>query len=262
MRFEGFLEFSTEMKKQLLQKIIDPKLQKYIFFPLDFGFYKQPTDTLKNIDCLVENVVRNKVGSVLMHKGLVKTYQQKLRNSRYPFFLHLTASSGLYPTVEKVQIASVQEAKDLGAIGVSTLIYLGNSHELDMLKMLGKISEEADRLGMLVYTMMYVADFIKGKFVEKLTIDDIQYAARIAYELGVDIVETRLPDDVKDLAIIKEFCPIPLIFGDRSSYLEPGYRQNIKLVMQNGYDGVSISERSLTTLFPKLLKMTREALAS
>jgi len=248
------------MKDKLLKKLIDSTLQKYIFFPLDFGFYKKPTSIINNIDSLIENLTENKIGSIMIHKGLLKTYQRKLNNSQYPYFLHTTASTGLYNTVKKVQISSVKEAKDLGAIGVSTLIYLGNPHELEMLKMLGKISEEADRLGMLVYTMMYVADFIDSKFTEKLALDDIRYAARIAYELGVDIVETRLPNDQTNLHRIKEICPIPLILGDRSSYSNDEYVELIRDSVKKGYDGVSITNRSLKTAFDKLTKRTNEAL--
>jgi len=250
------------MVKEALGKLIDPKLKKYIFFPLDFGFYKQPTDDLKNIGTLIDDVIAAKTGSIMLHKGLIKTYHEKLTQTHYPFFMHITASTGLYKTICKVQVGSVQEAKDLGAVGVSTLIYLGNPHELEMLEMLGKICEEADRLDMLVYTMMYVADFENGKFIEKTSLDDIKYAARVAYELGVDIVETRMPDDLDNLHQVKELCPIPLILGDRSEYNENEYVEMIKKTCTAGYDGVSICNRSLKTPFTKLINLTNKGLGN
>jgi class I fructose-bisphosphate aldolase len=250
------------MIKDSLLNLLDSMSGKYIFFPLDFGFYKQPTDDLINIATLIDNVIEAETGSVMLHKGLVKTYYEKLIKSNYPFFMHITASTGLYKTIRKVQVSSVQEAKGLGAVGVSTLIYLGNPYELEMLEMLGRICEEADRLDMLVYTMMYVADFENGKFVEKTSLDDIKYAARVAYELGVDIVETRLPDDLNNLNKVKALCPIPLIFGDRSSYNENEYVEMTKKTRTAGYDGVSICNRSLKTPFTKLINLTNKGLSN
>lgn len=247
-------------KSKLLSQIIDKKTNKYIFFPLDFGFYKSPTSDLVNMDSLITNIMRNKWGTIMLHKGLVKRHLEKFKNSQQPFFLHLTGSTGLFPTIQKVQVASVEEACELGAIGVSTLIYLGNPYELEMLEMLAKITERADRLGLLVYTMMYVSDMKNGKFREQLTVESIRYAARVGYELGVDIVETRMPEDTEDFPSIKQMCSIPLIFGDRSQYSQDDYVKNIKITTRNGYDGVSISHRSLNTSFQELMSLTNKGL--
>jgi len=247
------------MKEALLQQIIEKKSQKYLFFPLDFGFYKKPTSELLNIKKLLNDLCINKIGTPMLHKGLVKTFRKGLDESKLPFFMQITGSTGLYKTIEKVQIASVREAKELGALGVSTLIYLGNPIELKMLEMLAKISESADKEGLLLYTMMYVADFKQGEFKEDLTLESIKYAARIAYELGVDIVETRLPEDSENYKEIKELCPIPLIIGDRSSYSDEEYSRKTKLAISNGYDGISISARSLNCMPQNLYSQTLEA---
>ena len=247
-------------KSKLLSQIIDKKTNKYIFFPLDFGFYKSPTSDLVHMDSLITNSIRNKWGTMMLHKGLVKRHSEKLKSSQHPFFLHLTGSTGLFPTIQKVKVASVEEACELGAIGVSTLIYLGNPYELEMLEMLAKITERADKLGLLVYTMIYVSDIKNCKFIEQLSVESIRYAARVGYELGVDIVETRMPEDTEDFQSIKQMCPVPLIFGDRSHYSEDDYVNNIKITTRNSYDGVSISNRSLNTSFEQLITLTNKGL--
>ena len=212
------MSWSIKMKTNLLNRIINKNLGKYIFFPLDFGFYKSPTPDLLNMDGLIDNIVGNQFGTTMLHKGLAKTYAKKFKENDYPFFLHVTGSTGLYKTIRKVPVAGVEEAKELGAIGVSALIYLGNPYELEMLEMIAKISDRADKLGLLVYVMMYVADYHQDQFTERLLVQDIQYASHVGYELGLDIVETRFPEGVTDFQAIKSVCPIPLILGDRTGY--------------------------------------------
>lgn len=248
------------MKKELLEKVINRDLGKYIFFPLDFGFYKYPTDSIKNIPSLVANLCNTKFGVPMLHKGLINYFKESMQNANLPYFMHITGSTGLYKTIEKVQVGSVKEAKKLGAIGVSTLIYLGNPLELKMLETLARISEEADKEGILLYTMIYVANNKDDAFCEDTTYESIKYASRIAYEIGVDIVETRLPENTEDFVEIKNLCPISLILGDRSDYSVAEYIEKTKLSIKNGYDGVSVSARSLETEYESLCTQTRSAL--
>jgi DhnA family fructose-bisphosphate aldolase class Ia len=91
-------------------------------------------------------------------------------------------------------------------------------------------------------------------------VESIRYAARVGYELGVDIVETRMPEDTEDFQSIKQMCPVPLIFGDRSQYSKDEYVNNIKITTRSGYDGVSISSRSLNTSFEELITLTNKGL--
>ena len=245
------------MKQQLLNRLVHPELNKYIFLPLDFGFYKQPQDFILNVESLMNNVTTHSFGSPLMHKGLVKTYGKKFVEAKKSFFLHITGSTSLHTTTGKSQISQVKDAVDLGAIGVSLTIYLGNSHELEMLEMLGKVCSEADKYNLLVYAMMYVVDVNKqGKLCEKVSLDEILYAARVGYEIGVDIVETRLPEKCIDFSIVKKLCPVPIVLGDRSNYSEKEYVESIQVAVKNGYDGVSISNRSLKTPFSVLSNLT------
>jgi len=107
------------MKQQLLNRLVHPELNKYIFLPLDFGFYKQPQDFILNVESLMNNVTTHSFGSPLMHKGLVKTYGKKFVEAKKSFFLHITGSTSLHTTTGKSQISQVKDAVDLGAIGVS-----------------------------------------------------------------------------------------------------------------------------------------------
>jgi len=72
----------------------------------------------------------------------------------------------------------------------------------------------------------------------------------------VDIVETRLPEKCIDFSIVKKLCPVPIVLGDRSNYSEKEYVESIQVAVKNGYDGVSISNRSLKTPFSVLSNLT------
>lgn len=231
-------------KKNILKKIIN-KNNKIIIIPIDYGVYKGPIVELESLNEVLPKILKGDVGGVLLHKGLIKNNYQLLQESKMPYFLHISALTGLGNSINKVLVGSVSEAKKLGAIGVSMLVYLGNDNEGEMLKILGDVSKEADEQGLLLYVMVYVADFKDNVFKEDKSSNSVKWAARVGYELGADIVEVRCPDQPINLNDIKKICPIPVLIADSAKYSDKEYRNLLEDCKKSNIDGISISKRIL-----------------
>ena len=100
-----------------------------------------------------------------------------------------------------LQHTSVDYAKKLGAVGVGYTIYLGSSHEQKMFVEFGRICEEAKKRGMFAMCWMYPRG---NKIRDELSTETIAYGARIAMELGADIVKVKYNGDAHGLKWISE----------------------------------------------------------
>ncbi|OGF22739.1 hypothetical protein A2Y83_03800 [Candidatus Falkowbacteria bacterium RBG_13_39_14] len=231
-------------KKDILKKITN-KSNKIIVVPIDYGVYKGPIIELESLNEVLPKILKGNINGILLHKGLIKDNYQLFKESKIPYFLHISALTGLGNPINKVLAGSVSEAKELGAVGVSMLVYLGNDNEGEMLKMLGKVSREADEQGLLLYVMMYVADYKYNIFKEDTSLNSVKWAARVGYELGADIVEVRHPDQPINFNDIKKICPIPLLIADSAKYSEEEYKNLLNDCKKSNIDGISISKRIL-----------------
>ena len=88
----------------------------------------------------------------------------------------------------------MEHAIELGATAVSVQVNMGSHFENVMLKDLGLLAETCYQWGIPLLAMMYVRD---GKSESEYDPVKIKHAARVAEELGADIVKvnyTGMPD--------------------------------------------------------------------
>ena len=86
------------------------------------------------------------------------------------------------------QHCSVRRAQELGASAVGYTIYLGSEHQQDMFQEFGSIVERAHEMGLGAVCWMYP----RGSNVDdEMATENIAYGARIAHELGADIVKVK-----------------------------------------------------------------------
>lgn len=87
-----------------------------------------------------------------------------------------------------LQHCSVARAKALGAVAVGYTLYSGSQNESVMYAELGRIIEEAHGMGLSVIVWAYP----RGEAIEDpMETNTIAYAARIASELGADMVKLK-----------------------------------------------------------------------
>jgi fructose-bisphosphate aldolase, class I len=182
--------------------------------------------------------VEDGADALVLYKGMLR-HLEKLGGQMPGIFMHLSASSQLGPTVHhKVLIGTVAEAIRCGADGVSIHVNLGNPNGSEMLRDFGRISDACSEWQVPLLVMIY----IRG-LKESLTAADaaIAHAARVAAELGADIIKIPDPKDDRILSEITSSLPVPVVIAGGSKVPEaPVFLEQVEKAMQAGAQGVAI----------------------
>jgi DhnA family fructose-bisphosphate aldolase class Ia len=101
-----------------------------------------------------------------------------------------------------------EEAITLGADAVVILVFPGAPDEEKSLLRLARLASECEQLGLPV-----MAEAIPGGWAKTIewSTENVARAARMAVELGADIVKTVCPGPVEEFAAVVEACPAPVV---------------------------------------------------
>lgn len=113
-------------------------------------------------------------------------------------------------------ISSVERAVSLGADAVSVMVYVGCEREAENLEKLARVAEEAHWLGVPVLAEVLPRP---PHLPDKYNPDVVAYAARIAAELGADVIKTYYtPQGFSDV-VAKVPAPVVVLGGPRKGSL-------------------------------------------
>tara|TARA_B100001778_G_C18577930_1_gene625967 strand:+ start:768 stop:1547 length:780 start_codon:yes stop_codon:yes gene_type:complete len=223
---------------EILDKILPQG--KGLLVPIDHPVSSYPVTGLEDIENTLHELSPDFVNAVVAHKGVVSSYSQ----SKHNFLMHLSAStvhSG-NRTLEKVNVGTVEEAKQRGAIGVSVQVNLGTVHENNMLERLGQITTDAYKLKMPCLGMIYP----RGPHLVVEKNDPTKgaaHAVRLAYELGCNMVKTIWTGE-ESFPLVVEAAPIPVfIAGGPTHGTIEGLFDMIYAAMQSGAAGVCMGRQ-------------------
>lgn len=103
---------------------------------------------------------------------------------------------------------TAEEALVLGADAVVVMTFPGTPDEERSLNRLARLSAECELLGLSV-----MAESIPGGWGQTVpwSTENVARGARIAIELGADIVKTMCPGPVEEFAEVVEACPGPVV---------------------------------------------------
>jgi fructose-bisphosphate aldolase/2-amino-3,7-dideoxy-D-threo-hept-6-ulosonate synthase len=221
-----------------LERIVDRKTGNSVIVPMDHGVSIGPVDGLIDMKKTVDDVANGGATAVLMHKGLVR-FSHRTSGHDIGLILHLSASTDIGVTSRgKVLVATVKEAISIGADAVSVHINVGAETEAEMLRDIGQVSQECAEWGMPLLVMAYP----RGPNI-KNSYDPIAvaHAARVATELGADIVKCSYTGDIDSFRTVVKgaLAPVVIAGGPKMS----SDREILEMVydsLQAGGKGVSI----------------------
>lgn len=180
---------------------------RMLCIPMDHGITVGPIRGIDDIHGTIRKVEKGGATAVLVHKGIFKSLQSPLKIG---VIIHFSASTNLSTNPNlKVRVGTVEEAIRLGADAISLHINVGNKDEQEMLVKLGMMADECDEWGMPLIAMMYP----RGENIKNPNDPEIiAHVARIAAELGADIVKVPMPSSNPDeIRNIVKRCPIPVV---------------------------------------------------
>jgi len=198
------------MKKIRLERIINPRTGKTVIVPMDHGVTLGPISGIHRIQEAVAAATMGGADAVVLHKGMVKAIGSAFDPS-LGLIVHLSASTNLSPEpLKKFLVSSVEEAVRLGADCVSVHVNIGNKHEKGMLRDLSKVASEAEAWGIPLLAMMYPrGEKVKNEYDPAL----VAHAARLAAELGADIVKVSYTGDRESFRDVVEGTPAPIVIA-------------------------------------------------
>jgi len=222
-----------------------------IIVPMDHGVSVGPLEGLENMRRAVSDVAEGGADAVLGHKGLARCGHRK-GGRDVGLILHLSSSTELSPHPNaKILTATVEDAIKLGADGISMHVNLGDPSEARMLEDLGRISGIAGDWGMPLLVMAYARG---PKIPDSLAPDVVAHSARVAAELGADMVKVPYTGDMDSFNRVVEGCCVPvLIAGGPKNDSNKGFLQMVSDAMKAGSRGISIGRNVFQAPRPRLM---------
>jgi fructose-bisphosphate aldolase / 2-amino-3,7-dideoxy-D-threo-hept-6-ulosonate synthase len=236
-------------KRIRLERIINRKTGRTVIVPMDHGVTLGPIHGLVNMRQMVNEVARGGANAVLGHMGL-PLYGHREYGRDLGLILHLSGSTVWSPDPNtKVLVNSVEMALKMGADAVSIHVNIGAEDESEMLRDLGIVSVGAMEWGVPLLAMMYTRG---EKFKSEYDVEGVKHAARIAAELGADIVKVNYTGSVGSFRQVVEGCPIPVVIagGERADNEEKIFTI-IREALEAGGAGVSVGRNVFQHAHPR-----------
>jgi fructose-bisphosphate aldolase/2-amino-3,7-dideoxy-D-threo-hept-6-ulosonate synthase len=224
-----------------LERIMNRNTRKTIIVPMDHGVSLGPIEGLIDLPDAVNAVADGGANAVLGHIGL-SLYGHRQRGHDIGLILHLSASTTIGPDPnEKVLVNSVTNALKMGADAVSIHVNIGADSEAQMLADLGRVSIECMEWGMPLLAMMYPRG---RKISDEHAVEHVSLAARVAAEIGVDIVKTNYTGDPDSFREVTRGCPVPVVVAGGSKTEDMITLTLIEGAMEGGAAGISIGRNA------------------
>lgn len=171
-----------------------------LLLPIDQGLEHGPADFFVNPDALdptfqLRLAKEGGYSGIVFHIGIAQKYMREFAGA-VPLVLKINGKTNI-PS-EKYAFspldASVEDAVSLGADAVGYTLYVGSPMQAEDIAQLAKVRTDCDRLGMPLIVWAYP----RGEAIEmrggRDTLYAIDYAARVAQELGADVIKINVPD--------------------------------------------------------------------
>jgi class I fructose-bisphosphate aldolase len=194
----------TRLRRLLFE--FGPGSGTLLFLPIDQGIEHGPRDFFpnpasKDPEYQFELAAEAGYSAIACQIGLAEKYYPDYAG-QVPLLLKINAKTELPPSDEAFSPlnASVEDAVRLGADAVGYTLYVGSPRQDDDLLQLKQVREDCDRYGMPLVIWAYPRGSAVDAKGGQTTFYAIDYAARLAMEMGADVVKLNMPkiDPEKD----------------------------------------------------------------
>jgi class I fructose-bisphosphate aldolase len=193
---------STGKKARLHRLLYDygPGNGTMMFLPIDQGLEHGPVDFFENPaaadpDFQCRLALEGGYSAIVFHIGLAEKYMKKYAG-KVPLVLKLNGKTNIPPDDEAFSTltGTVEDAVRLGADAIGYTLYVGSPAQDADIAQFSEVREEAERYGMPIIIWAYP----RGAAVKAKGGQDspymIEYAARVACEVGADVVKINYPN--------------------------------------------------------------------
>jgi predicted phospho-2-dehydro-3-deoxyheptonate aldolase len=225
-------------KRIRLERIMDRNTGRTVVVPMDHGVTVGPIRGIVDMRTMVNDVTEGGANAVLGHMGL-PLHGHRRSGKDVGLILHVSGSTVWSPDPnEKMLVNTVEMALKMGADAVSIQVNIGAESEAEMLRDLGQVSVSCMEWGVPLLAMMYTRG---KKFKSETDPEAVSHAARIAAELGADIVKVSYTGSKASFRKVVRGCPVPvLIAGGEKAESDRDVFENVRGALDAGAAGVCI----------------------
>lgn len=225
-----------------------------VIVPMDHGVTVGPIEGLVDMPAAVNNVAEGGADAVIGHVGL-PILGHRGYGRDVGLIIHLSASTCLAPDPNhKVLVSSVERAIRYGADAVSIHVNLGAADESEMLRDFGEVAASCESWGMPLVAMVYT----RGEKIEReYDVKVVKHAARVAAELGADVVKVNYTGSPETFSEVVAGCcgnrPHGIkvvIAGGEKMETDREILEMVEGALQAGAAGVSIGRNAFQHAHP------------
>jgi len=170
-----------------------------LVLPIDQGLEHGPVDFFANPDSLDPSyqyaLARDgRFSAIALHIGLAEKYFHEYAGD-VPLILKLNGKTSIPPDTQAFSAltGTVEDAVRLGADAVGYTVYVGSPAQDRDFRQLLDVRRDAERFGLPLVVWAYPRGEAVAKKGGRESLYAVDYAARVALELGADIVKVNYP---------------------------------------------------------------------
>lgn len=172
---------------------------------------------LEDISAALLRVCQGGPDAVLLMKGTAERCFAPYAG-RIALIMKCSTLSPYHPNHD-VWVTSVEDALRLGADAIAMAMTVGSEQQAEILKSVAGLVREAERVGLPVIVHAYPnGDLVPPQ--ERYTAERVTYAARLAMEVGVDIVKTFYTGSTESFAKVVQVAAPALVVAAGGAKLE------------------------------------------
>lgn len=204
-------------RERRLRRLFSPSSQRSVMLPVDQSVSLGPIPGIADIDTALPALLAQQPDAVVAHRGVIRRIPADAAG-RSGLVMHLSAGTRLSGRdYAKTLTGSVTEAVRLGADAVSVQVTFGTLEETEMLGDLSRIAGQCAEWEMPLLTMVYVYGADPAAEPHK-----IAHAARVAAELGTDVVKVPYTGSPESFADVVAGCFVPVVVAGGERNDDPG----------------------------------------
>jgi len=233
--------------KNRLARVIRPDTGRTVMLAVDHGYFLGPTSGLEDARATIAPLLPH-ADSLMCTRGILRTSVDAATSA--PVVLRVSGGPSVLKELSNEEITtSMEDALRLNAAGVGMSIFVGAEFEKQTLTNLGRLVDEANRVGMPVLAITAVGKEM-GRDLRFLSL-----ACRIAAEYGAHMVKTYYCDGFESLVAA---CPVPVVIAGGKKVPEREALQLAHDAVSAGAAGVDMGRNIFQSEFPvAMIRATR-----
>lgn len=187
---------------------------KALIAALDHGIAGiHPLGNLQDPQTLLPRVVNNGADAVILTPGIAKKYGASLAQAGLVLRIDggPSALTGNWDEMDLVR--SAEDALCIGADAVIMMAITGTAVEAASLQRLGRVAARCDNWGLPLFAEVLPGGFATGQVTEEMAM----VSARLAAELGADVIKIAYTGSAASFKTVTEACyqPVVVLGGSR-----------------------------------------------